>query len=106
MTYWVRRHLDRHSNLSEQMPVDVLPASKGEFIPPPPTPQQRQVMALQDDAAEEVRHKLGMSRRTSVRSASAIGVGFCATNHAMPGQWGRYQPANAFGESGRTGDDA
>src|SRR3954447_15286632 len=70
MPEWVRRHLDRWSDLSEQMPVDVLPASNGEFIPPPPTPQQRQVMALQDDAAEEVRHKLGMSRRTFVRSAS------------------------------------
>ena len=29
----------------------MLPASNGEFLPPPPTEAQRRVMALQDEAA-------------------------------------------------------
>src|SRR3954468_13956607 len=83
---WVRRHLDRWSNLSERMPVDVMPASNGEFLPPPPTEQQIRVMQLQNQRAEELRHNLGMSRRSFVRSASAIGVGFWAINQVMPGK--------------------
>jgi predicted TIM-barrel fold metal-dependent hydrolase len=107
MSEWVRRHLDRWSNLSEQLPVDVLPASNGEFIPPPPTAQQHRVMALQDDAAEQLRARLGMSRRTFVRSASAIGVGFWAINQVMPGKWGRYLPGTGIGEAaGPIGDSA
>ena len=61
MTDWVRRHLDRWSRLDERMPLDVLPASNGEFLPRPPTQQELQVMALQDEAGEELRHRLGLS---------------------------------------------
>jgi uncharacterized protein len=108
MTDWVSRHLDRWSTLSERMPLDVLPASNGEFIPPPPSEQQLRVMRLQNEKAEEVRQKMGMSRRTFVRSASAIGVGFWALNQVMPGKWGRYLPGAGIGEAagGPIGDDA
>src|SRR3982751_858952 len=109
MVDWVRRHLDRWSTLSERMPLDVLPASNGEFIPPPPTEQQKRVMRLQNERAEEVRHRMGVSRRTFVRSASALGVGFWAVNQVMPGKWGRYLPGAGVGEaapSGPIGDDA
>jgi predicted TIM-barrel fold metal-dependent hydrolase len=105
MSDWVRRHLDRWSTLSERMPVDVLPASNGEFLPPPPTEEQIRVMRLQDEKAEEVRHKLGMSRRTFVRSASAIGVGFWAINQVYRGEWGHYA-SGAEASGGPIGDDA
>jgi uncharacterized protein len=106
MSDWVRRHLDRWSTLDERMPVDVLPASNGEFLPPPPTEQQRRVMALQNETAEELRHRLGMSRRTFVRSASAIGVGFWAINQVMGGKWGQYVAGAGVGDPGPIGDSA
>src|SRR3954469_6402086 len=98
MTDWVRRHLDRWSTLSERMPLDVLPASNGEFIPPPPTQQQLRIMRLQNERGEEVRHQLGLSRRTFVRSAAALGVGFWAVNQVTPGKWGRSLPGTGIGE--------
>ena len=104
MSDWIRRHLDRWSNLSERMPLDVLPASNGEFLPPPPTEQQIRVMQLQNEKAEDVRHQLGMSRRTFVRSASAIGVGFWAINQVYRGEWGHY--ASSANADGPIGDDA
>src|SRR3954451_21602923 len=100
---WVKKHLDRWSNLDERMPVDVLPASNGEFLPPPPDEKQLKVMALKDEKAEEARHKLGMSRRTFVRSASAFGVGFWAINQVYSGEWGHYV---AGADTGPIGDDA
>jgi uncharacterized protein len=102
-TDWIRRHLDRWSTLDERMPVDVLPASNGEFLPPPPNQGQLRVMAMQDAMAEEARAKLGMSRRTFVRSASAIGVGFWAINQVFGGEWGHYV---AGADDGPIGDDA
>lgn len=100
---WIRRHLDRWSNLDERMPVDVLPASNGEFLPPPPTEKQQQVMALQDEAAEEARHRLGLSRRTFVRTSSAIGLGFWAINQVYRGEWGHYASG---ADADVIGDDA
>ena len=100
---WVKRHLDRWSTLDERMPLDVLPASNGEFLPPPPTDKQLQVMAMQDEAAEEARHKLGLSRRTFVRTSSAIGLGFWAINQVYRGEWGHYASG---ADAGPIGDDA
>ncbi|MDQ4107252.1 MAG: hypothetical protein M3138_00385 [Actinomycetota bacterium] len=34
---------------SETPPIDVMPASNGEFMPPDPTPAQRKIMALQNE---------------------------------------------------------
>ena len=42
MIRWKRSWADP----SEALPVDVLPCSNGEFIPPPPTQQQQTIMAL------------------------------------------------------------
>jgi len=100
---WIKRHLDRWSNLDERMPVDVLPASNGEFLPAAPNEKQLKVMALQDEAAEEARHKLGMSRRSFVRTSSAIGVGFWAINQVYRGEWGHYVSG---ADAGVIGDDA
>jgi len=77
--------------MSESMPVDVLPASNGEFIPGPPTRAQRAIMALQEEEGEKVRRRLGLTRRQFVRTAAAMGVGYWAINTVAPTRWGSYR---------------
>ena len=76
--------------LSDALPIDVLPASNGEFLPPPATSQQRRIMALAEEKSEEVRRRLGMSRRSFVRSAAGYAVGIWAIAQVNGGQWGTY----------------
>ena len=79
MTRWK----DSWDDPSEAMPLDVMPISNGEFIPLPPTREQRAIMALQEEEGERIRRKLGMSRRDFVRSAAALAVGFWAVDRVM-----------------------
>jgi len=87
MDRWLRRYFDE-TELSENMPVDVLPASNGEFVPPPPTREAAALMALQDEKAEDVRRTMGLSRREFVRTGVALGVGFWAIGQVMGGRMG------------------
>ncbi len=82
MNRWKRSNDD----LSEAMPLDVMPISNGEFIPLPATPEQRAIMALQEHEGERIRRKLGMSRRDFVRSAAALAVGFWAVDKITGGR--------------------
>jgi predicted TIM-barrel fold metal-dependent hydrolase len=66
--------------LSENLPLDVTPYSNGEFIPPPPTENQKRIMALANEESERLRRKMGMSRRQFVRTAAAYTVGLWAIN--------------------------
>jgi len=88
---------DEDSTLSETMPVDVMPASNGEFIPPPPTAEQFRIMELQDSVAEDLRRRMGLSRRSFVRSAAAYGLGLWAISQVMPNTWGSFAAANPPG---------
>ena len=45
---------------SEALPVDVLPCSNGEFIPPPPTKQQLAIMALAESETDRWARRFGM----------------------------------------------
>jgi hypothetical protein len=74
MIRWKRSWPD----LPEDLPLDVLPASNGEFVPPAATPEQKAVMALQNEGVEYWRRKFNMSRRDFVRTAAAMAVGFWA----------------------------
>src|SRR4051794_8781868 len=78
----------------EGLPVDVLPASNGEYFPPPPTAEQLTIMALQDQEVERWRRKFGMSRRRFVRTSAAMAIGFWAIDTVMPGKWGSYASAH------------
>jgi predicted TIM-barrel fold metal-dependent hydrolase len=78
----------------EGLPVDVLPASNGEYLPPPPTAEQLTVMHLQDREVERWRRKFGMSRRRFVRTSAATAIGFWAIDAVMPGTWGTYAAAH------------
>src|SRR4051794_25198798 len=75
---------------SEAPPIDIMPASNGEFIPPEATPAQRKIMALQNEKIEEVRRKFGMSRRNFVRTAAAYSIGVWAVNEVTGGKFGSY----------------
>jgi predicted TIM-barrel fold metal-dependent hydrolase len=75
------------------MPFDILPASNGEFVPPPTTARERAIMRLQDEEAEAVRRKLGLSRRQFVRTAAAYAVGLWAIDQLSAGRFGRYASA-------------
>ena len=83
---------------SETPPIDIMPASNGEFMPPDPTPEQRKIMALQNEKIEEVRRKFGMSRRQFVRTAAAYGIGVWAVDQVTGGKWGNY----AFAQNTKT----
>src|SRR5207237_999857 len=61
----------RHSwaDMSEDMPVDVLPCSNDEYFPPPPSREQIAIMELASREAERMRLRLGLSRRNFVPTA-------------------------------------
>ncbi|HET7721982.1 MAG TPA: hypothetical protein VFK43_18570, partial [Acidimicrobiales bacterium] len=59
----------RWADPTARLPVDVLPCSNGEFVPPPPTARQRAIMALAEAETERWRRRVGMSRRDFVRTA-------------------------------------
>lgn len=87
-----RRDWEEHA--SQELPVDVLPASNGEYVPPPPTAEQLAIMDLADRESDRWRRRLGMDRRTFVRSAAAMAVGFWAIDAVGGGRFGRYARAN------------
>lgn len=78
----------------ERMPVDVLPVSNGEHFPPPPTPEQREIMAAAEREGERLRRRMGLSRRQFVRTAAATAVGLWAIDAVRPGRFGHYATAN------------
>jgi len=75
---------------TEALPVDVLPCSNGEFVPPPPTARQRAIMALAEAETERLRRRFGLSRRQFVRTAAAMAVGFWAIDLVGRGRFGHY----------------
>src|SRR3954454_25082435 len=87
----------RHSwaDMSEDLPVDVIPCSNDEYFPPEPTEKQRAIMALADRETERMRIRFGMSRRNFVRTAAATAIGFWAIDAVMQGTWGNYGFAEA-----------
>ena len=79
---------------SEALPVDVLPCSNGEFIPPPPTQQQLAIMALAEHETDRWARRFGMSRRRFVRTAAATTIGLWAIDAVGRGRFGHYALAD------------
>jgi predicted TIM-barrel fold metal-dependent hydrolase len=77
-------------DMSEDMPVDVLPCSNDEYFPPPPSAEQLRIMELASGEAERMRRKFGLSRRAFVRTAAASAIGFWAIDAVRMGEWGNY----------------
>jgi uncharacterized protein len=82
------------AELSEDLPIDVLPFSNGEYLPRPATRRQQAIMALQDEKVEEYRRRFNMSRRDFVRSAAALTIGIWSIGQISNGRFGHY----AFGD--------
>jgi hypothetical protein len=82
----------RHSweDMSEDLPVDVLPCSNDEYFPPEPSREQLAIMDLANRETERMRRKFGMSRRNFVRTATATAIGFWAIDVVRQGSWGNY----------------
>ena len=89
------RARDAWETMAEDLPVDVLPCSNDEFFPPPPTPEQKKIMALADAEVERWRTRFNMSRREFVRTAAAMAIGFWAIDVVRPGIFGSYGGAGA-----------
>jgi uncharacterized protein len=89
---WVTSGPDRHSypDMTEDLPVDVMPASNEEFFPPPPTPEQIGIMALANEETERYRRLFNMSRAEFVRTSAAMAIGFWAIDAVRPGLFGNY----------------
>src|SRR5918999_5167345 len=89
---WVTCAPARHSypDISEDLPVDVMPASNEEFFPPPPTKEQIGIMHLADAETERYRRLFSMSRAEFVRTSAAMAIGFWAIDAVRQGIFGHY----------------
>jgi hypothetical protein len=76
--------------LSEDLPVDVLPCSNEEYLPPPPSKAQRAIMELANAETERLRRKFHMTRSEFVRTAAAMSIGFWAIDMVRPGIFGGF----------------
>ncbi len=84
------RARDAWETMAEDLPVDVLPCSNDEFFPPPPSREQKTIMAIADAETERWRRKFNMSRREFVRTSAAMAIGFWAIDAIRPGIYGNY----------------
>ena len=84
-------NLGDNEHLNQDLPIDVLPASNGEFIPRAPSASDHLIMDIANDNTERLRRKFGMSRRQFVRTAAAYGVGIAAINQVRDTTWGYYK---------------
>src|SRR4051812_4676933 len=82
----------RHSweDMSEDVPIDVLPCSNDEYFPPDPSAEQLAIMELASRESERMRRRFGLSRRSFVRTAAASAIGFWAIDAIRQGSWGNY----------------
>src|SRR3954454_16928389 len=81
-------------DMSEGMPVDVMPCSNDEYFPPVPSAEQIAIMQLASSEAERMRRKFGMSRRAFVRTAAATAIGFWAIDMLGDTRWDHYASAH------------
>ena len=87
-----RRHSWRE--MSEDLPLDILPASNEEYFPPPPERAHIQMMRLANEETERQRRRFNMSRAEFVRTSAAMAIGFWAIDAVRPGIFGNYATAH------------
>jgi uncharacterized protein len=82
----------RHSwpDLSEDLPVDVLPCSNDEYFPPPPSQEQLAIMRIANAETERWRRKFRLTRSQFVRTAAATVIGFWAIDMVRMGRFANY----------------
>ncbi|MGH2986242.1 MAG: amidohydrolase family protein [Solirubrobacterales bacterium] len=83
--------------MAEDLPVDVLPCSNEEYLPPPPSGSQLAIMRLANAETERMRSRFGMTRAQFVRTAAATAIGFWAIDVVRMGRFGTYGFAQSTG---------
>src|SRR5437667_9988543 len=77
-------------SLTDRLPIDVLPVSNEEFIPPEPTPEQHAIMKIAREDCEATARKLGMSRRKFLQTGAAYAICLAAINKVLGTRGGYY----------------
>src|SRR5947207_2745541 len=77
-------------SLSDRLPIDVLPVSNEEFIPPEPTAEQHAIMKIAREDCEATARKLAMSRRKFLQTGAAYAICLAAINKVMGTRGGHY----------------
>ncbi|TMA69065.1 MAG: hypothetical protein E6J77_28455, partial [Deltaproteobacteria bacterium] len=77
-------------SLTDRLPIDVLPVSNEEFIPPEPTAEQHAIMKIAREDCEATARKLGVSRRKFLQTGAAYAICLAAINKVMGTRGGYY----------------
>ena len=91
---WIRK-CDVDAKVEAPMPVPTQIASNEEFIPPPQTPDQYAWEKRIEEMATKAAKKLGMSRRSFLRSSGGMAVAMLAYNETY-GKTYDVDPVEAF----------
>ncbi|HJT79007.1 MAG TPA: amidohydrolase family protein [Gemmataceae bacterium] len=79
---WVRQcELDAQAEAPSPIPTRI--ASNEEFIPPPPSPQQREFEARLHALSEQAARRQGLSRRDFLRTGSGMAAALLALNQVF-----------------------
>jgi predicted TIM-barrel fold metal-dependent hydrolase len=79
---WVRQcDLDAQADAPSPIPTRI--ASNEEFIPPPPSPEQREFEARLRDLSERAARRQGLSRRDFLRTGSGMAAALLALNQVF-----------------------
>src|SRR6516225_3182704 len=79
---WIRQ-CDLDASAEAPSPIPTRIASNEEFIPPPQSPQQKQVQSRLAELAERGAHRHGMSRRAFLRTGSGMAAALLALNEVF-----------------------
>src|SRR2546425_8936814 len=77
-------------SLSDRLPIDVLPVSNEEFIPPEPTAEQKAIMRTAREECAAAARKVGTSRRRFLQTGAAYAICLAAINKVMGTRGGHY----------------
>jgi uncharacterized protein len=83
---WVRKW-ERDRQLGVESPIPTQVVSNEEFVPRPQTAQQRQWERLIGELAAEKAKRLGMDRRSFLRSSMGMATAFLASNMVYGAHW-------------------
>ena len=81
-------------SLPDSLPVNVMPASNEEFVPPPPTNEQLAIERIAMAEIERQARRHGTTRRRFLQRSAAYAITMSAINQVMGRRGGYY--ANAY----------
>ena len=79
---WVRQ-CELDAQLEAPSPIPTRVASNEEFIPPPQTPEQKEVEARLAEISEDAARRQGLSRRDFLRTGSGVAAALVAFNQVF-----------------------